>query len=447
MSILTTIMKRGAIGAALLVVMAFVASLPIGGQRVPSIEAVGTCPLSFYLSGSTTWAPFTQAAAAPFQANWPGTTDNHSEIGSNNGLLDLDAIQPGGSPPNTHPNDVAVMSRAPVSTASTFEPGINGGDELYGNYWWQAAADAFVMGVQASWDSAHSHFLTSNGLTVSQLTYIYNAQGGITSLYWDDATLWSTSGRSVPAGAPHELVIPRMRITGGGSRTDFDKSVAVPDANENVTYTALGGDGGSYPRLVENADMADAAQSNPDQIAYTSLAQITSHPGMGIVPIAKTNAGPFLSPSVSNVNDNSYALPRQLWIGTHSIGVTSRDTATNPNASSQVRADDYVNYARSLAGQNLFSAVGFPTIPAASIPPIPDWDIDLNGSTSLGDIGKIVGAWGQQTNCNGWIRPDADNNGKVSLGDIGVLAQHWGQAGLQCDATGSNPNHCFHTGT
>jgi hypothetical protein len=97
-----------------------------------------------------------------------------------------------------------------------------------------------------------------------------------------------------------------------------------------------------------------------------------------------------------------------------------------------VYADDWINYAFSAEGQYLVAQAGLvPKYPGgATTPPIPDWDINMDGNTSLGDFGQIIGKWGQAAACPGWIRADANNSGGVSLGDFGVIIGKWGNPGF-----------------
>ena len=393
------IWNAGVIGAGIALGLALLGSLPGGLRQVTSTDAFGSCPITIRHHGSTTVGPITTNSEAPFDAAWaPNTSMSIVLNGSGNGLADLAAGNA----------DVAASSRP-----------LNAGEQA-GKYAWQIAKDSFVIGVK---NDSTMAWLSTSGLTVSNLTQIYNAQAGITNLHWDDLI-------PTPAGATHDLIVPRMRITGSGSRPDFDAQIGVPDANENATNVATG-----LPRLTESADMADAASNNDDQIVYTSLSQVATHPGMLVVAING------VIPDDNNVD--SYALPRRLYITVRDKAAVSR-----VDNSVQIRADDYINYIRSSAGDALIAAEGYPTIPPASVPPVPDHDPDLSGAVTLGDLGNVAGRWGHTSsgdngsNCPGWIRPDVNNDGKVSLGDIGKVESHWGQEGLICDAA----HNCIHPG-
>ena len=63
--------------------------------------------------------------------------------------------------------------------------------------------------------------------------------------------------------------------------------------------------------------------------------------------------------------------------------------------------------------------------------PIPDWDVNMNGATSLSDLGAVTAKWGQSSGgCPGWIRADVNNSVNVSLGDIGGVTGKWGNPGF-----------------
>jgi hypothetical protein len=109
--------------------------------------------------------------------------------------------------------------------------------------------------------------------------------------------------------------------------------------------------------------------------------------------------------------------------------------------SAQVRGDDWLNF----VPDDLYgwlNAHGYTAVYPA-LRPIPDWDVNLDGTTSLGDLGAIAARWGQESFCRGWIRADANNNGTVSLGDIGTVTNRWGKAGLLCDGTTGCPLKLF----
>jgi Cohesin domain len=103
--------------------------------------------------------------------------------------------------------------------------------------------------------------------------------------------------------------------------------------------------------------------------------------------------------------------------------------ASNSSDNSGVVAgDDFLNHLLSPEGQTHLPANTGP-IPIPLAQSILDYDVNLDGAVSLGDLGNITGRWGQTSACNGWIRADANNDGAVGLADLGKVTAHWGQVG------------------
>jgi ABC-type phosphate transport system substrate-binding protein len=351
-------------------------ALVILGVGVPAgrTSAIPECPVVVKIEGSTTVFPISQASEAPFETLWPGTDAQLASIGSGNGLAKLKLV-----PPTI---EVAPSSR-PLNAS-----------ELAVAYDFEIGRDGFVMAVQ---NSLAMDFLTN--ITKTQVEQIYEG----TIHFWDEGGL----------GGPHVAIVPRARITGSGSQPDFLSSFAVDSTLENNTITATG-----LPRLTESSDMAQQAAANAYQIAYTSLANLTT-PGMKVLTLNG------IAPTVATVLAGTYPAPRELHLAVPKTSVVNRIDSTK-----QVRGDDWVNFALSSAGQNIVEAQGFVRVPVPAIPRLPDWDINMDGGTSLGDLGAITAKWGQSSACPGWIRGDANNSGGVSLGDIGVITGKWGNPGF-----------------
>jgi ABC-type phosphate transport system substrate-binding protein len=400
---------RFTMGAALMLAIALVGVLPVGPRRGAQLaDAAGACPINVRDNGSTTLQAIRQAAKPVFEAQFaPGTTVTQIFNGSGNGIADLTAGNA----------DTAGSSR-PLK----FSTG-----ETTGKYVWQVAKDSFVIGVHNS--PAMQFLVHTGGLQKAHLTQIYNAGAGISTLHWTDLVPSLVSNDPVNFPVSTALIVPRARITGSGSQPDFIGQISVPAANEDATIVATG-----LPREVEALQMADDASANDNQIVYTSLSQVANHPNMLVVAING------VIPDFTNVL--SYALPRALFYTTRDNALVNRI-----DNSQQVRADDFINFLRSPAGDALIAAEGYPTIPAADVPPIPDWDVNLDGNTSLGDLGAVASHWGLSSACKGWIRADGNNDGKVSLSDIGVVTSHWGQNGLICDGVASLPDTGYNPGT
>ncbi len=122
---------------------------------------------------------------------------------------------------------------------------------------------------------------------------------------------------------------------------------------------------------------------------------------------------------------------KYAWQVADNVWVATRDTAAvnRIDNSQQVRADDWINFMRSGAGVYYLNLNGYYGVAPALVPPIPDWDMNLDGNTDILDLGAVASRWGL-TGCYGWIRADGNNSAGVSLGDIGTVTHHWGQQGF-----------------
>ena len=131
---------------------------------------------------------------------------------------------------------------------------------------------------------------------------------------------------------------------------------------------------------------------------------------------------------MTSVQNGTYPAPRQLFLAMQKWAVLG-GTATS-DTSANVKAMDLVNYMLSTAGQTTVAQVGFVNAAVPAAQPVLDYDVNLDGAISLGDLGNITGRWGQTSPCNGWIRADVNNDGGVGLADIGRVTAHWGQVGF-----------------
>jgi len=335
-------------------------------------SAAASCPVTVKIEGSTTVFPANQLAEGPFETLWaPGTDVVLNSTGSGTGLnaLRADTI------------DVAASSRPLTTTELT---------ELYA---FEIGGDAMVLAVN---DTPAMNFITN--ITVAQVEGIW--EGSITN--------WSALGGSSQA------IVPRARIIDSGTRPDFLRLFSVNDALEQ---TVIGNTG--LPRLVESSDMADAAAANDYQIVYTSLANAARNDLKAL-----TLNGIF--PTIITVQDGTYPAKRQLYLAVHK----TNDGPPRIDNSNLVRGDDFVNYMLTAAGQAHVAAAGFVKVAVPSSKPIPDFDINLDRSVSLPDLGAITGKWAQSSTCKGRIRADANNDGTVSLPDLGQVTSKWGGAGF-----------------
>jgi hypothetical protein len=58
---------------------------------------------------------------------------------------------------------------------------------------------------------------------------------------------------------------------------------------------------------------------------------------------------------------------------------------------------------------------------------IPDWDVNVDGTTNINDIVLVGQAWLQNTGQAHWIRQDVNRDGVVNINDITTigLGGHW----------------------
>ncbi len=359
----------------------------------PSSGAVGVaeCPISVRVIGSTTVGPIADQIKPQYESLFTNTTQVNSAPWEGSGT-GISAIRSGAA-------NVGMSSR-PLSPT-----------EAAGLYVYKIASDGFVMGVR---NSANMSFI--GNITTTQVRAIWESGDDAPSDGVQDAlATWADFG----LGGPATQITPRSRITSSGSHPDFISAAqfAINSGREALTVAATG-----LPRLQESHDMAVAAAATDYTIAYTSIANLDV-PNLKALTLDNTTANP------TTVGNGSYSKIRQLNMMVRENAATPTGTLRIDD-SKTVHADDFINNIFGPQGQNAIVATGFVPLGAASSQAIPDWDINMDGSTSLGDLGAITSKWGQSTACTGWIRADANNSGNVSLGDIGVVTGKWGNPGF-----------------
>ncbi|MCL0099047.1 substrate-binding domain-containing protein [Dehalococcoidia bacterium] len=352
------------IGLAALVVCALLASAGAASASLP--------PWELKIVGSTTVHPIVLAAEGPFEGNWPNTVVTVYAPGTGAGIerLQKDEI------------DIAMASRLPdLEEPAEVEPhDLN----IY-----LIAKDAVAIIVR---EGAEMDFLTN--ITGEELRKIY--EGYI--------TCWSHFG------GPEEPIEPRARIIDSGTRDSFHELVyyagatyEIDQEKEKATIDATG-----LPRLEHNACMVAAIAEHDYHIGYVALGFI-GEPGIRAVPVND------VMPSPETVKDGTYPMSRSLYL------ITLKDDPT-PNA----RADDFINYIFTEAGQEHVAEEGFVRVPVPVDPPIRDYDVNKDNKVSMPDITPIIVHWGETSIHNGWIRADINNDGKVTMPDITPIIVHWG---------------------
>ncbi len=336
---------------------------------IPAGLSMAAGPVNVHCVGSTTVYPIAQQSESLFETAYPDidlTLEAAPGSGSSNGF---NTVLADGC-------DVGMASRSPKA-----------GDETNKVDAWQIAKDAVCIIVK---NSSNMAFLTN--VTKAQLETIYEAETGITSLYWDDPSLGFS-------GAPHQLVVPRARIIGSGTRSSFHELVPVEEDKEEVTISTLGLD-----RLDGNPDVVDAIKANDYQIGYCGLGFI-SDSGVRAVMVES------VTPSVSTVLNGSYPMSRSLYMMT---------LKPQYDPTYKLQSLDYINWVLSDAGQNIVEAKGFVRVN----PVAPYWDINEDGQCNISDFVMMGNKW-QMTGSVPWAREDLNSDGIVNVSDFVILGNHW----------------------
>jgi hypothetical protein len=230
-------------------------------------------------------------------------------------------------------------------------------------------------------------------------------------------------------------------------------------------------------RFTTSAEEGDAACNSADQIVYTSLANMALYgPGTttcgnghtikalslascsytgftgtaaSLLTVAGTCSSTFVAPSTTTAAvGGAYPAKRALYLALPLVSKMAAKWGVGNGTGwtdklGLTKAMDVINFMEASAanqGQAAVAGVGFITITSPAKQPIPDADINLDGTIDLGDIGQITGRWNKTTGAgcaaadcgqpSGWIRGDIDNDGSVGLGDIGQVTGKWGAAGF-----------------
>lgn len=362
------------------------------------VSANGQCPITISEEGSTTVYPALVQAQPGFQSA-DGCNLNLVANGSGTGLGDLLNYSTTGV-------NIAASSRA-----------LKSGTEQNSLYAWKVGGDAMVLAVRNDAAMSCVTQITANQFQAMWLAYETPASPNAIN-NWNQIN---------PACASM-TVVPRSRILGSGSLSDMETLFGVTAGQEADTVAGVG-----LPRLTTSQDEADAACNNDGQIVYTSLANLLTYGPAGsgclkALTLAGGSSSNYVYPSVTSVQNGTYPAPRTLYLAVNKFSVVGGSATTDNSAN--VKAYDLVNYFLSTAGQTAVAQVGFVNATIPSVQPIPDWDVNLDGAVGLGDLGNIIGRWGQTSTCKGWIRADVNNDGAIGLGDIGKVIAHWGGAGF-----------------
>lgn len=445
MNLLNSPLRKAASVAATASIVATSLVTVVGPTVAPAvIKANTTCVQE---QGSTTVYPSLTQAQPGFQGATPATTPAWP-TGENLGCDAVLVANGSGTGKTALINYYNGTSTTAIDMAASSAP--LSSTEANSLMAFQVGGDAMVIAVQ-----------DANPMT--QIT-----MGQVTAIWNGNATDFSQLGAN--ANGLTGAIVPRSRITGSGSRDDMNRLFKVdrgagntgPGCSSGFTTcepTTIAATG--LPRLVTSQDEGDAACQNANQIVYTSLANLqkygpgTSACGNGHTikalnlqscdytgfsgstdPLSLTCSGAYVAPSVSSAAvGGAYPAKRQLFLTLPktSVMATKWGVGNGSGWTDQLgltKAEDIVNYMESTQGQAAMGAVGFIQISVPAKQPIPDADIDMNGSIGLTDIGQITGRWNRVDTISGSVRADVNNDGGVGLLDIGKITGQWGATGF-----------------
>ncbi len=341
---------------------------------LPAGLASASGPTALKVEGSTTVQPIETASESPYEAMYP---DSDLQVAGGGSGVGISKVLAGTI-------DIGSHSR-PLKSSD---------GDIYKLDTYTVALDGICIVVAN--DSAMANV---NNISKAQVKAIYEAESGITSLYWDTVDMLD----GVNNGWPHQLVTPRARIVGSGTRSSIIDMIPVIESKELNTITATG-----LGRLDSNDAMAVAVGANDYAIGYVGLAYADS-PVYGLKKLMVDG----VTPTEASIRSFAYPLSRYLYM---SLLKPEYDSSYN------LRALDYINFILSPAGQNMVKAEGYFDVIATQ----PYWDVDGSHICNMGDVSKLglPSAW-YSTGTPGWIPEDVNNDGSVNMGDVAVLGTHW----------------------
>jgi ABC-type phosphate transport system substrate-binding protein len=393
-------------------------------------------PIPVIWDGSTTLFPFVSAASGSTQA--PATYPyaqflqrNATEFGSKTGRCDLlwgnvdvatssGTLTPSGTNNdnqfNGTANDWGVVPPASTGNPANPAPSVaatacDSASVTYGTgsqvtpfntsqvQDWIVAHDGLIIVVNSSTLSMVSNFAKTDLANIYSCTVAINGQSS-------PVTNWN----QVSSSYPNATIKPIARDLSSGTRQSFLDLVGsgLTDANEQACIAAAG-----TTRAQGNPDVQTEVSSTPDSVGYVGIG-FDSFPGLQNTTVAG------IAPTTANILSATYPLSRFLHMMTLQYAV-----APSVARGTYSGAIDLVNYMLSAAGQADVSNAGF--IPMVTPTVIPDWDVNVDGTTNINDIVLVGQAWLQNTGQAHWIRQDVNRDGVVNINDITTigLGGHW----------------------
>jgi ABC-type phosphate transport system substrate-binding protein len=412
--------------------LAAVSTVVLGGATG---AAAINYPIPVIWDGSTTLFPFVSAASGASQA--PTTYPyaqflqrNATEFGSKTGRCDLlwgdidvatssGTITPSGTNNdnqfNGSANDYGVIPPAstgnpanPAPTAST--SACDGTSPTFGT---AAQVTPFTTSQIQDWYVAHDAvIMIVNPDLASTVTNLTRQQ--IEQIYSCTVTNWSQLNSSWP----NQTIAPVFRDTASGTWQTFTGFLGSFGLTTTGGTSGTGNEGAcdtsaaAGVRQTGNPNVDTAVQTTPWSIGYVGLGFDASV----VSGIANVNLEGVV-PTTANILAGNYAFHRYLHLMTLQYSV-----APSVTMGSYSGAIDFVNYLNSSAGQADVNTAGF--IPMQTATSIPDWDVNVDGTTNILDVSLVGQTW-LTTGQPHWIRQDVTRIGTVNIAAIATIGQHW----------------------
>lgn len=303
------------------------------------------------VKGSTTLYPIIESSMAQFEA------DSAHLIGAGNSV-DIELEPPPGSGSGggitalcRGEAEVAMSSRKIRTTDCT------------GTTWGHDDLEETVLARDAVSVIVHRS-RTVTCVRKSQLKALYETNPR--TMTW--AMLGDTSPRS------GDLVVPRARILGSGTRDAFNSMNGIGDAAEQTVINATG-----QPRLQGNPEMINAIATMPqyDGLGYVGIGFNEDHPHVKAIAYDAEDGRGCIQPNDTTILQGTYGMVRDLYLYTLSTTATP-SPGYSANQWAAIRA--YLNWMKGPFGQRYVADADFVMVQR------PAFDLNNNGQVEVGDM-------------------------------------------------------------
>jgi phosphate transport system substrate-binding protein len=156
----------------------------------------------------------------------------------------------------------------------------------------------------------------------------------ISDIYSGKINNWSE------VGGDHRPIVRLSRETNSGTHVYFLQTVIrLGDKNNTSLFST------DTLLLPSSEGIISEVRQNPNAIGYDGLGYVPPDLMKSVVAVARNSNGPYIIPSISTVNDNSYPVSRDLYMY----------TAGEPTGAIR----DYVNWILSPEAQTIVADLGF----------------------------------------------------------------------------------------